>query len=344
MHQTLVLLVLFLFTSLGASEPYSRVKRLKDIPLGETSGLVVSSSILPIPDFPNAYNPSIIPNGPTYLISFRDDQTWTPQGYTKVKVGMMLTDLNFQPLERPVACHLGCKHVSDPRLIVFQNTPYLLVSNLTKWGPPYECCQRLCPVNKSPTLPLGGYNLQYKQGQREKNWVPFVYCSEAGQEELYYLYEANPCRILKQHLPIDGSIELPFELDDTPKNGLEAWETQWGKIRGGTPALKIGDEYLTFFHSSFKEGLFYWYVMGALTFESTPPFRLKRISPYPILCHDMYITPVETNHNPIVRACFAGGFVFHGENLHILAGENDSAIRRITLNTQKLLESLRPIE
>jgi hypothetical protein len=50
---------------------------------------------------------------------------------------------------------------------------------------------------------------------------------------------------------------------------LEKYKWKWGEMRGGTPALLVGDKYLSFFHSSGR----LWhrhvitYVMGAYLFD-----------------------------------------------------------------------------
>lgn len=51
---------------------------------------------------------------------------------------------------------------------------------------------------------------------------------------------------------------------------------KWGKLRGGTPAILVADEYLAFFHRSFidQKTKLSWYVMDAYTFASSPPFPL----------------------------------------------------------------------
>ena len=46
----------------------------------------------------------------------------------------------------------------------------------------------------------------------------------------------------------------------------------WGEVRGGTPPVRVGDEYFSFFHSS----LHCHYVAGFYAFEAKPPFRVTR--------------------------------------------------------------------
>ena len=91
--------------------------------------------------------------------------------------------------------------------------------------------------------------------------------------------------------------------------------------------------------------------MGALTFEAKPPFYIKRISRYPIIFRDCY-----TAHNecaepwggPNVKyVLFPGGFVTEKVNdqgvIVLACGENDRAIRIVTMNKKKLLKNLRKI-
>lgn len=49
-------------------------------------------------------------------------------------------------------------------------------------------------------------------------------------------------------------------------------EWAWGEVRGGTPPVRVGEEYFSFFHSSQKGH----YVAGFYAFEAKPPFRVTR--------------------------------------------------------------------
>jgi predicted GH43/DUF377 family glycosyl hydrolase len=53
----------------------------------------------------------------------------------------------------------------------------------------------------------------------------------------------------------------------------------WGEVRGGTPPVRVGDEYFSFFHSS----LHCHYVAGFYAFEAKPPFRVTRWPKEPCL-------------------------------------------------------------
>ena len=123
----------------------------------------------------------------------------------------------------------------------------------------------------------------------------------------------------------------------------------WGGLRGGTPAQKVGDEYLAFFHSSFRDrnGII-WYCMGAYTFEDQPPFRITKISNYPILFEGIYGTPPMNTADPMKRVIFPSGFVVEERNgkevIHLSCGENDASVKIITLDKNTLLRGMKKIQ
>src|SRR5205807_1144789 len=105
--------------------------------------------------------------------------------------------------------------------------------------------------------------------------------------DVYIIYKFHPHRILKLELPFTGEVRVAYE-NSEGKATLEAWEKKWGFIRGGTPAIQIGQDFIAFFHSSFSSGNVYNYVFGAITFEGKPPFRIKKISKAPIFFKNIY--------------------------------------------------------
>lgn len=105
----------------------------------------------------------------------------------------------------------------------------------------------------------------------EKNWVWFEH-----ENKWHAVYTINP----HVTIPIDyqGNAGTPY----TNKHLDLPWPH--GDPRGGTMPVRIGDEYLCFFHSSAT-----WkkpkrrYFMGAYTFSAHPPFELLRMTPEPLL-------------------------------------------------------------
>lgn len=121
-----------------------------------------------------------------------------------------------------------------------------------------------------------------------------------------------------------------------------------GKPRGGSAAKIVGNEYLAFFHSSFcdDDGI-NWYIMAAYTFEAKPPFRITAVSNYPILFKGIYDSPPLNTANPLARCVFPGTFACETrdgkELIHLPCGENDSAVKIITIDKVALLKSMKKI-
>lgn len=327
----------------------TEIPQFQDVPYGEGNGLVIDVRTLNLPTIPDAYNPSIVKKGKNgYIIAFRYDLPWSGVGYKKVTLGLVETDLNFCPKKEPVLLDTGNDHSPDPRLFFHDGILYISYAHLTEWGSPYECCIGLSTIDLNTLSTQNNMDLLYKKGPREKNWIPFSYTNSEGKKELYFVYEFNPFTVVRVQKPITGVIEHPFAPDFSSKKGLDAWEKRWGTIRGGTPAILIDGEYVCFFHSSFQEKSLYWYVFGAITFESKPPFTVKRISSHPIFFKNIYQSSFAPQRNQLIRAIFPAGFVLdrkdHRDVLHVLCGENDSAIKIVTLDKKILLKSLQPVK
>lgn len=93
--------------------------------------------------------------------------------------------------------------------------------------------------------------------QWEKNWQYFEH-----EGRLYTVYFPNPHTVGWR---AGDEIRIP------PAHGARLpWA--WGEVRGGTPPVRVGDEYFSFFHSS----LHCHYVAGFYSFEAKPPFRVTR--------------------------------------------------------------------
>ncbi len=174
--------------------------------------------------------------------------------------------------------------------------------------------------------------------RREKNWVPFDY-----QGDLLLAYSILPHKILNPLL--DGSEKcelLAYTSSDI------SWI--WGELRGGTPALRNGDEYLSFFHSSINIATDHsdgqtipHYFIGAYTFEKDSPFTITQISPEPIIGKNFYIGRTYTPYWHPVRVVFPCGFVFHDNSILLAYGRQDHEIWIAKIDKAGLLNSLVPV-
>lgn len=148
----------------------------------------------------------------------------------------------------------------------------------------------------------------------EKNWLFFF-----QGETPHLIYKASPHEVVALN-PDFSPIKMP---DRWPMGYKTEWDSsvwKYGEIRGGTNPVLIGDEYYTFFHSSTP-----WmkpkrqYHMGCYTFESKPPFAVKRITVEPLLSGSH--KDVWAKGKPLV--VFPCGAIFEHNNFIVSLGVND---------------------
>jgi predicted GH43/DUF377 family glycosyl hydrolase len=101
----------------------------------------------------------------------------------------------------------------------------------------------------------------------------------------------------------------------------------YGEIRGGTPPVRVGDEYFCFTHSFHSFGGTQWghhlarYVMGAYAFEAKPPFKITRYTKTPFAAGSAK-DPMYQWSKPIV---FPDGARFDNGLWTVVYGVNDAA-------------------
>lgn len=155
----------------------------------------------------------------------------------------------------------------------------------------------------------------------EKNWAFFSH--DGALYAVYYI--APHHRILR----IDG--ERCEQVYATPTPPIWAG----GELRGGSPPLRLGDEYLCFLHASTAEdrpGIpgHRRYVAPAYTFEARPPFRVTAITPAPVWEVDESVRPYGLGYSVL----FPCGAVADGAGFVVSMGHHDHWIelRRISLS------------
>ena len=294
-----------------------------------------------IPDYPSAYNPSLIPYKGGYLLSFRYisrcPEKFKNNFHTDVSfVGVARLDKNFKVSEKTVQLLNIVSYSSkfsltaeDARLlnvgnrifIIFNDLPLLQTSGkfAMYFGELIE--EQGMFVLKEPAKPLNYLHAI----QVEKNWSPF----SAG-DRLYVIYSDQPRVILE----VDLNTGYCQEVTHTTLN----WNWNLGEIRGGTPAYLVNDKFLTFFHSCFpaKTPKGRAYVMGAYTFDRDPPFSVRTMTPRPLGDLTDYI---QDNSSKVV---FPGGMVVQDNFIHVAWGKADKQIFITTFDRDKLLASMEP--
>lgn len=365
----LILPTLYITLASGSEQKFEfeSIPQLQNIPLMDNT-CVLNTKILTVSTVNHwVYNPSIVKIAHKYLVTIRHD---TPAGVTKT--GFLVYDKNFEQLTPIQYYPIEHLHAQDARIFTYENNLCLSYAFLNfknrdprtlqekhfksfPWGDFIGTRQGFAQVDSAGTV-LKEFKLDYSVYKNvtryfEKNWIPFEYINQWGAPTLYLVYTFNPLKIIA--LTQNNQIEELSTGNTVDNKQVHAWETKWGKICGGTPALLIDNEYyLTFFHSNFKTNNGRFYVFGAITFENKPPFKLTRISKYPILHSQFYTSNTFGSslcggggHLPVL---FPGGFVHEktdtGDIFHILCGENDEAVRLITISKSELLKHMEPCE
>jgi predicted GH43/DUF377 family glycosyl hydrolase len=312
---------------------------LIQIPFADDAGIVLSVKKIKIPSVTAAYNASLGSTEQGHILFFRYDSPSFGQNLVPFfsHVGCIHLDAHFEPLEKEFSkIETQSAFSEDARFFQNGDRHFLIYNDLVS-----DCVNhrgiRIGAIDVKKKCLEYVTSLNVDSSRMEKNWTPF---SHRG--EIHFLHTIDPQKILA--LP-DPRKNLLREYSVSPSSQLE-WTDKWSALRGGTPAVRIDDEYLAFFHSSFddRKGII-WYVCGAYTFASSHPFKLSRISPHPILFKGIYDTVHQTLANPRVRALYPTGLICEkGDLIHVSCGENDSGIKIVTMDKQKLLASLREVK
>ena len=264
-------------------------------------------------------------------------------------IGCVELDSQFNQTQKefaPINTH--SRHAEDPRVFRANNKLFLLYNDLIENDFFEHRIMHMSEVDEDNFELKRIHKLDPKLQQVEKNWAPSEYVNKKGGSEIYFDYSVAPLKLLKLSTQSESSVEHITSTYNRNLDGL-MWPGLWGGLRGGTPAQKVGDEYLAFFHSSFRDrnGII-WYCMGAYTFEDQPPFRITKISNYPILFEGIYGTPPMNTADPMKRVIFPSGFVVEERNgkevIHLSCGENDASVKIITLDKNTLLRGMKKIQ
>lgn len=336
-------------TSSSKSSSGTFPSALQNIPLGEKTGLVLDVKKVSIRDVVAPYNASLIEHGDGYRLFFRYDVlVSTPNVPFHSYIGCADLDADLNQTEKDfVTIETGSKFSEDPRVIASNNQLYVSYNDVLSPQEGDRIIKMACLDPKSlQTKYVTDLDLQIQH--IEKNWAPFNYQTPKGTEEIYVEYELNPRKLYKLPDPkINSLVRMIFAKG--PRLQSFPWPKIWGYPSGGTPARLVDGQYLAFFHSRFKDSSDKpWYVMAAYTFEAHPPFKVTGVSHFPILFQGIYETPPQNSAPVNLNAVFPGGFVQGKKNgkdvLYVACGENDCAVKIITLDKEALLKSLKKIK
>lgn len=309
---------------------------------------VLETKRIEFPGFKGAFNPTLIRYQDQLLMAFRVRDSITRSTNA---IGIVALDENFNPLQAPQIIHIPrCSLHSpsrlqqDPRLVSANNKLFLVYSDMT-YGRLVNEMRRVFMTElqliKGEWVADRPDAILHFEGAKdfrsEKNWVPFEY-----DNQLLLGYSLTPHRILN---PLIGSGTC-----ETVSTTLGNIQWDWGVLRGGTPALLQGNQYLAFFHSSKKMAtvhsqgrILQHYFVGAYTFAAHPPFEITGISPEPIIGKNFYHGLKYKTWKPL-HVVFPCGYVADDQFIWLVYGRQDHEIWVAKLDKQRILNSLIPVK
>jgi predicted GH43/DUF377 family glycosyl hydrolase len=235
------------------------------------------------------------------------------------------------------------EHFEDPRVCVMNGQVYISCTNFQlsdkgRWRGSHQVLVEVDDLWRSRRMwhPVFGGNQgsPYLQKYNEKNWLWFWH-----EGEIYMVYMTVPHRVVHMNKFIDL-----IKVYETPQRN-PLWKA--GAPRGGTPPVRVGDEYFSFFHSSTA-----WicnkrrYHMGAYAFEAKPPFRMTKCTTLPLLSGSKDDPPFNGLVPPVptIPLCvFPGGAIYRDGKWIVVYGVNDFTSGWIEIPHVDLLNLMRPI-
>lgn len=300
-----------------------------------------------IPGHPHAFNPSIVRWKGRILMSFREIVGGCSDIFpcwAQSRIGLVWLDEEFNPASEVFTFDFEqSSHVQDPRLVTVGETLYIVYSDhlddYYSWGSIRMLIARLeydgrqfSMVDPEPWTSFYGQS----DKRAEKNWVPFAY-----RDRLLMAYSISPHIIFE---PLWGTEFCKLAaIAGTPLR----WP--WGEIRGGTPAIEIGNYYLSFFHSSVDAVSSHsggapalHYFMGAYLFSRRPPFYVTHISREPIIGKGFYSGENYEYYWKPVCVVFPCGILVDEEAIWVSYGRQDHECWVVKFDREALLQSLVP--
>ncbi|MES2504619.1 MAG: hypothetical protein V4534_07060 [Myxococcota bacterium] len=331
------------------------------------SDFVKETKQIEVPGFPDAFNPSIVRWHGALLMSFRtghyelasdcEEDSFlmsfrfrSGADLSTNNIGLVFLNPQFKPVGPVQVLNISYKDSSiearqqDPRLISIDGKIYMAYSNIIAGKEQPEIRRMFVAelihngreFEVSPPVCLASFEGQNEQ-RWQKNWVPFEHL-----KTLKMAYSIEP------HLILEPNITTG-DCQTVAKTKIEKLEWDWGVLRGGTPAMRIGSEYLAFFHSSKEMKTAHsdgkkiqHYFAGAYTFDKDPPFRVIRVSKQPIVGRNFYEGLEHKTWKP-VRVVFPGGFVADEKHIWMFYGRQDHEIWVAKLDKHELYQSMQSV-
>jgi len=299
-------------------------KILRKINKADKIGIVKTIKEIKIQNIKNPINACIEDyKDNKYILSFRIVEK------SSTFIGISFLDQNLNEIKNYKKIDTKSTASEDARIFKFNNDYFLIYNDLM---PIAHFCRtiHLAKLNDQ-TLEIE-YKTILDQHIKtvEKNWSPFIY-----QNKLFFTYKLIPHKTMELKDPSINNLKH-YIFPNNPCYSRFFWK--WGKPRGGTPAKLLDGEYLAFFHSCFgKKKKKKLYVMGAYTFQACPPYKITKVSKFPLIFAN----------NKKTRIYFPTGFVIKNENgkdlIYLSYGENDQISKIAIIDKEKLFENMQSV-
>jgi len=178
----------------------------------------------------------------------------------------------------------------------------------------------------------GGNSANLIHGEKaEKNWLWFDH-----EGKTFFVYQTEPHIVCE----VDGG-RVVNEYRTFASLG---WTL--GDIRGGTPPVRVGDHYLSFFHSSMpwkklpRYGVRRMYFAGAYLFEAKPPFQIVAATRTDRrLLSGTWNEPTAESVPAVV---YPTGALLDGDEWFITLGVNDCRCGWMRIPHEKVMARMQP--
>jgi predicted GH43/DUF377 family glycosyl hydrolase len=312
----------------------------------KTQDFILDVKQIHVSRYPHIFNASIVQLPEGLLMSFRHIPN--PLLCNNSEIGLVWLDQDFNAISKPQLLDIRngptALRAEDARLISIGNTLYMIYTDyLDRKETRFKRKVFIAEVDyKGPVFALKNQEClevfeKCPKNKLEKNWVPFDY-----NGSLTLAYSLLPHRILT---PLPGT-----SICQTIASSEGSINWPWGELRGGTPALKVGDQYLSFFHTVKTTATLQsngknirHYFMGAYTFSLDPPFHITQISPEPIIGKGFYTGRSYIPYWGPLQVIFPCGFIYNDSYIWVTYGRQDHENWVVKLDRKKLFESLVPV-
>jgi predicted GH43/DUF377 family glycosyl hydrolase len=261
-----------------------------------------------------AYNPSIIREDGKTLMSFRrhglDDYSQEALGVASHIVMCELDNAMAKATRHRVVSGLVGPNSEDARL--FRHNGKLHISYTSAEYTPaneWKCMMNCAELRHMESSALLHYDTRFgvNGAAHEKNWT---YFSVGGM--LRFVYNIEPL--------------IVFEVE-TRKIWYHRHDGEWvfGVPHGGTPPIKVGDLWYSFFHSYRRDKTYKRrYFVGAYAFDDD--MKVKAFTPWPIMASDasdgFCFDITKTTWSPLVA--LPCGAIYENGKWLVSVGINDS--------------------